>query len=45
MRTINELKDRIKMLTSKAKMKEIDMYGEKEDLEQLKEALMTKEQE
>ncbi|CDW73587.1 UNKNOWN [Stylonychia lemnae] len=45
MRTINELKDRIKMLTQKAKLKEIDMLGEKEDLEQFKEALLMKEQE
>ena len=33
------------MLTQKAKLKEIDMLNEKDDLEQLKEALMMKENE
>ena len=42
---INEVKDRIKNLTRSAKMKEMDMLADKDELEAYKEALLMKEQE
>ena len=40
---INEVKDRIKNITRSAKMKEMDMLADKDELEAYKEALLMKE--
>ncbi len=42
---INGLKERIKTITKSAKMKEMDLLADKDELEAYKEALLMKEQE
>lgn len=45
LREINEIKQQIKAMTQKAKMREMDVLNQKEELESYKEALLMREQE